>query len=213
MLRTLLETLSTVSLCGPGDSSKKVKAALLYGFEGLSRMEIPEAGAGYIVAVAGIEDVTIGDTLSDAEAPAPLPRIAVDEPTVSMVFSVNTSPFAGKEGRFVTSRQLRARLEKEILGNVSIRIDFSGIDAFTVMGRGELQLAILIEMMRREGFELSVSRPEPVTRTENGVLMEPVELLFVDVPDAYLGAVTQALGERRAKMTKMANPGQGRVRL
>jgi GTP-binding protein len=208
-----LRAASTVSLCGPGDSVRKVKAALLYGFEGLSRMEVPEARAGDIVAVAGIEDVTIGDTISDPETPAPLPRIAVDEPTVSMVFSVNTSPFAGREGKFVTSRQLRARLEKELLGNVSLRIDFSGTDAFTVMGRGELQLAILIEMMRREGFELSVSRPEAITRTENGVLMEPVELLFVDVPDAYLGAVTQALGERRAKMTKMINPGQGRVRM
>ncbi|MEW6718999.1 MAG: translational GTPase TypA [Thermodesulfobacteriota bacterium] len=208
-----LRAASIVSLCGAGDGAKKVKVALLYGYEGLSRMEIPEASAGDIVAVAGIEDVTIGDTLSDPETPAPLPRIAVDEPTVSMVFSVNSSPFAGREGRFVTSRQLRARLEKELLGNVSLRIDFSGTDAFTVMGRGELQLAILIEMMRREGFELSVSRPEVVTRTVDGVLTEPVEALFVDVPDAYLGAVTQALGERRARMTKMINPGQGRVRM
>jgi GTP-binding protein len=208
-----LRAAEIVSLCGPGDSVRKVKVALLYGYEGLSRMEIREAAAGDIVAIAGIEDVTIGDTISDADAPRPLPRIAVDEPTVSMVFSVNTSPFAGKEGKYVTSRQLRARLEKEILGNVSLRIDFSGVEAFTVMGRGELQLAILIEMMRREGFELSVSRPEVVTKTRDGVLMEPVEALFVDVPDTYLGAVTQALGERRAKMTKMVNPGQGRVRM
>ncbi len=208
-----LRAASIVSLCGPGDSVKKVKVALLYGYEGLSRTEIPEAGAGDIVAIAGIEDVTIGDTISDAEEPRPLPRIAVDEPTVSMVFSVNTSPFAGREGKYVTSRQLRARLEKELLGNVSLRIDFSGVESFTVMGRGELQLAILIEMMRREGFELSVSRPEVVTKEQDGKLMEPVELLFVDVPDTYLGAVTQALGERRAKMTKMVNPGQGRVRM
>ncbi len=208
-----LRSAETVSLCGPGDTVKKVKVALLYGYEGLSRTEIPEAGAGDIVAIAGIEDVTIGDTISDPEAPKPLPRIAVDEPTVSMVFSVNTSPFAGKEGKYVTSRQLRARLEKELLGNVSLRIDFSGVESFTVMGRGELQLAILIEMMRREGFELSVSRPEVVTKDQDGKLMEPVELLFVDVPDTYLGAVTQALGERRAKMTKMVNPGQGRVRM
>jgi GTP-binding protein len=165
------------------------------------------------VAIAGMEDVTIGDTISDAEDPKPLPRIAVDEPTVSMVFSINTSPFAGREGKFVTSRQLRARLEKELLGNVALRIDFSGTDNFTVMGRGELQLAILIEMMRREGFELSVSRPEVVTKTEGGAVLEPVEALFVDVPDAYLGAVTQALGIRRAKMTKMINPGRGRVRI
>jgi GTP-binding protein len=160
-----------------------------------------------------MEDVTIGDTISDAENPIPLPRIAVDEPTVSMVFSINTSPFAGKEGRYVTSRQVRARLEKELLGNVALRVDFSGTDYFTVMGRGELQLVILIEMMRREGFELSVSRPEVVTKTEGGAVVEPVEALFVDVPDAHLGAVTQALGIRRAKMTKMINPGQGRVRI
>jgi GTP-binding protein len=204
---------ATVSLCGTGGVVKKLKVALLYGYEGLSRTEIPEATAGDIVAIAGMEDVTIGDTISDAEDPKPLPRIAVDEPTVSMVFSINTSPFAGREGKFVTSRQLRARLEKELLGNVALRIDFSGTDNFTVMGRGELQLAILIEMMRREGFELSVSRPEVVTKTEGGAVLEPVEALFVDVPDAHLGAVTQALGIRRAKMTKMVNPGQGRVRI
>jgi len=208
-----LRATSMVSLCGPGDSVKSVKVAFLYGYEGLTRKEISEAAAGDIVALAGIEEVTIGDTISDHEFPAPLPRIAVDEPTVSMVFSVNTSPFAGKEGKYVTSRQIRARLEKELLGNVSLRIDFSGTDAFTVMGRGELQLAILIEMMRREGYEISVSRPEVVTKKVDGALMEPVELLFVDVPDAHLGAVTQALGERRAKMSKMVNPGQGRVRI
>jgi GTP-binding protein len=203
----------TVSVCGKDGAVERVKVALLYGYEGLSRQEIAEAGAGDIVAVAGAEEITIGDTVSDAEAPRPLPRIAVDEPTVSMVFSINTSPVAGRDGKYVTSRQLRERLEKELLGNVALRIDFSGTDAFTVMGRGELQLAILIEMMRREGFELSVSRPEVVTKTESGVLKEPVEMLFVDIPEAYLGAVTQSLGTRKAKMTKMVNPGQGRVRL
>jgi GTP-binding protein len=203
----------TVSVCGKEGAVERVKVALLYGYEGLSRQEIAEAGAGDIVAVAGAEEITIGDTVSDAEAPRPLPRIAVDEPTVSMVFSINTSPVAGRDGKYVTSRQLRERLEKELLGNVALRIDFSGTDAFTVMGRGELQLAILIEMMRREGFELSVSRPEVVTKTESGVLKEPVEMLFVDIPEAYLGAVTQSLGTRKAKMTKMVNPGQGRVRL
>ncbi|MBI5576855.1 MAG: translational GTPase TypA [Deltaproteobacteria bacterium] len=208
-----LRAAETVTACGKNGALDRIKVALLYGYEGLSRKEIPEAGAGDIVAVAGAESITIGDTLSDLETPRPLPRIAVDEPTVSMVFSINTSPVAGREGKFVTSRQLRDRLEKELLSNVSLRIDFSGTDAFTVMGRGELQLAILIEMMRREGFELSVSRPEVVTRTENGVLKEPVEMLFVDVPESYLGAVTQGLGARKAKMTKMVNPGQGRVRL
>jgi GTP-binding protein len=208
-----LKSAATVSVCGKDGAAERIKVALLYGYEGLSRREIAEANAGDIVAIAGAENITIGDTVSDADGPRPLPRIAVDEPTVSMVFSINTSPVAGREGRYVTSRQLRERLEKELLGNVALRIDFSGTDAFTVMGRGELQLAILIEMMRREGFELSVSRPEVVTRTENGVLMEPVEMLFVDVPDAYLGAVTQSLGARKAKMTRMINPGQGRVRL
>jgi GTP-binding protein len=203
----------TVSVCGKEGAVERVKVALLYGYEGLSRQEIAEAGAGDIVAVAGATMITIGDTVSEAEAPRPLPRIAVDEPTVSMVFSINTSPVAGRDGKYVTSRQLRERLEKELLGNVALRIDFSGTDAFTVMGRGELQLAILIEMMRREGFELSVSRPEVVTKTESGVLKEPVEMLFVDIPEAYLGAVTQSLGTRKAKMTKMVNPGQGRVRL
>jgi GTP-binding protein len=192
---------------------ERVKVALLYGYEGLSRREIQDAGAGDIVAVAGAERITIGDTVSDAETPRPLPRIAVDEPTVSMVFSVNTSPVAGRDGKYVTSRHLRERLEKELLANVALRIDFSGTDGFTVMGRGELQLAILVEMMRREGFEVSVSRPEVVTKKENGVLKEPVEMLFVDIPEAYLGAVTQGLGARKAKMTKMNNPGQGRVRL
>jgi GTP-binding protein len=203
----------TVSVCGPDGAVERVKVAVLYGYEGLSRLEIREAVAGDIVAVAGAESITIGDTLSERENPRPLPRIAVDEPTVSMVFSINTSPVAGREGKFVTSRQLRDRLEKELLANVSLRIDFSGTDAFNVMGRGELQLAILIEMMRREGFELSVSKPEVVTKTAGGVLLEPAEMLFVDIPEAYLGAVTQSLGARKAKMTKMINPGQGRVRL
>jgi GTP-binding protein len=130
-----------------------------------------------------------------------------------MVFSVNTSGFAGREGKFVTSRQIRARLEKELLGNVSLRVDFSEPDSFTVMGRGELQLAILVEMMRREGYELSVSRPEVVTKKEGELLMEPVEMLLVDVPEEFMGAVTQGLGQRRARMTKMVNPGRGRVRL
>ncbi|MGE5190488.1 MAG: translational GTPase TypA, partial [Gemmatimonadota bacterium] len=202
-----------VSVCGKDGAVERVKVTMLYAYEGLARKEIAAAAAGDIAALAGAEAATIGDTVSEAESPVPLPRIAVDEPTVSMVFSINTSPFAGQEGKLVTSRNLRARLEKELLGNVALRVDFSGTDAFTVMGRGELQLAILVEMMRREGFELSVSRPEVVTKTEAGVLKEPVELLFVDIPEAYLGAVTQNLGARRAKMVKMVNPGQGRVRL
>ena len=203
----------TVAVCGKEGATERVKVTVLYIYDGLSRKEVGEAFAGDIVALAGAEGATIGDTLSDAENPRTLPRIAVDEPTVSMVFSINTSPFAGQEGSLVTSRKLRERLEKELLGNVALRIDFSGTDSFTVMGRGELQLAILIEMMRREGFELSVSRPEVVTRTKDGVLLEPVESLFLDVPEVYLGAVTQSAGARRGKMVKMVNPGRGRVRL
>lgn len=203
----------TVAVCGTGGAVERVRVTALYDYDGLSRREIPRAGAGEIVALAGAERATIGDTLSSGEFPRALPRIAVDEPTVSMAFSVNTSPFAGQEGTLVTSRKIRERLERELLGNVALRVDFSGTESFTVMGRGELQLAILIEMMRREGFELSVSRPEVVTRMEDGVRKEPVEMLFLDIPDAYLGAVTRILGGRRGKMTKMINPGQGRVRL
>jgi len=203
----------TVSVCGENGSVEPVKVASLYVYRGLSREEVEESSAGDIVALAGAERATIGDTISDLEHPKALPRIAVDEPTVSMVFSINSSPFAGQEGSLLTSRQLRERLARELLGNVALRIDFSGTDSFTVMGRGELQLAILIEMMRREGFELSVSRPEAVTKTEHGAILEPVEILFVDIPEAYLGTVTQSLGGRKGKMLKMVNPGQGRVRL
>ena len=203
----------TVAVCGPEGAVETVKASPLYVYEGLARKEVREASAGDIVAMAGAERATIGDTVSDPERPAALPRIAVDEPTVSMVFSINSSPFAGQEGSLLTSRQLRERLERELLGNVALRVDFSGTDSFTVMGRGELQLAILVEMMRREGFELSVSRPEAVTRSVGGTLLEPVETLFLDIPEGYLGAVTQSLGARKGRMTKMANPGRGRVRL
>ena len=203
----------TVSVCGKEGTAERAKVTALYAYDGLSRKEIGEASAGDIVALAGAGGATIGDTVSGAESPRALPRIAVDEPTVSMVFSINTSPFAGQEGRLLTSRQLRDRLERELLANVALRVDFSGTDSFQVMGRGELQLAILIEMMRREGFELSVSRPEVVTKTENGVLLEPVEMLFLDIPEAFVGTVTQSLGVRRGKMVKMVNPGQGRVRI
>jgi len=189
------------------------KVGILYTNAGLKRVEVPTAGAGDIVAIAGLEEVTIGDTLVDLENPKPMNRIVVDEPTLAMVFSLNTSPFAGREGKFVTSRQIRARLEKEVLHNVSLQVDFAKADSFRVMGRGELQLAVLIESMRREGFELSVSKPEILTREVDGVLREPVELVVVDCPEEHIGVVTQKLGSRRGKMLKMANPGHGRVRL
>ncbi|MCE5311789.1 MAG: translational GTPase TypA [Nitrospiraceae bacterium] len=195
------------------DEQIKTKVTNLYTFEGLQRAEAKEASAGDIVALSGMEGINIGDTITSVENPKPLPRIKVDEPTISMVFSVNTSPFAGKEGKFVTSRNLRERLEKELLYNVSIRVDFENTDSFKVMGRGELQLAILIEMMRREGYELSVSMPETITKTINGAQHEPFELLVIDVPDAYVGVVTQQVGIRKGRMQKMQNNGHGRVRL
>jgi GTP-binding protein len=191
----------------------KTKVSSLFTFQGLERMDAKEASAGEIVSLAGIEGITIGDTVTDVENPRPLPRIKVDEPTISMVFSVNTSPFSGRDGRYVTSRKLRERLEKELLYNVSIRVDFDDTDSFKVMGRGELQLAILIEMMRREGYELSIAMPETITKTIDGVLHEPMELLVIDVPEDYVGIVAQQIGMRRGRMQNMHNNGFGRVRL
>ena len=191
----------------------KTKITSIYTFQGLDRTEAKDASVGEIVALAGIEGINIGDTITDLERPKPLPRIKVDEPTISMVFSINTSPFAGKEGKYVTSRNLRNRLEKELLYNVSIRVAFDETDSFNVMGRGELQLAILIEMIRREGYELSVSMPETITKEVNGALHEPVELLVIDVPEDFVGVVTQQVGMRKGKMQKMQNNGHGRVRL
>jgi GTP-binding protein len=191
----------------------RTKVTSLYGFQGLERVEIREARVGDIVALAGIEGINIGDTITDMENPVPLPRIAVDEPTISMIFSVNTSPFAGQDGRYVTSRNLRDRLEKELLYNVSIKVQFDTADSFKVMGRGELQLAILIEMIRREGYELSVSMPESITKMQDGILCEPMEQLVIDVPEEFVGVVTQQIGIRKGRMEKMNNNGHGRVRL
>ncbi|MCC6503476.1 MAG: translational GTPase TypA [Deltaproteobacteria bacterium] len=191
----------------------KTKTTALFVFQGLERATVEDASVGEIIALAGMEGISIGDTITSAETPVALPRITVDEPTISMVFSANTSPFAGKEGKFVTSRNLRERLEKELLYNVSIRVDFEKADAFKVMGRGELQLAIIIEMMRREGYELSVSMPETITKTIDGKLHEPMEHLVIDIPEEFIGVVTQQVGGRKGKMLKMQNNGHGRVRL
>ena len=191
----------------------KTKTTALFVFQGLERATVEAASVGEIVALAGMEGISIGDTITSAETPVALPRIKVDEPTISMVFSANTSPFAGKDGKYVTSRNLRERLEKELLYNVSIKVDFEKADAFKVMGRGELQLAIIIEMMRREGFELSVSMPETITKQIDGTLHEPMEHLVIDVPEEFIGVVTQQVGTRKGKMLKMQNNGHGRVRL
>jgi GTP-binding protein len=203
-----------ISICKLDGSIEKTKVTKLYAFEGLKQVPIEHAEAGEIVALAGIEDIYIGETVSSADDPQPLPRITVDEPTIAMLFSVNTSPFAGREGRFVTSRKLRERLDKEALANVAIRIESTEtMDTFKVSGRGELQLAIMIEMMRREGYELQVSKPEVITRHQNGQRLEPIELTVIDCPETFIGVVTEALGRRRGRMTKMINHGTGRVRM
>ncbi|MBI5837015.1 MAG: translational GTPase TypA [Candidatus Eisenbacteria bacterium] len=192
----------------------QAKITALYTFEGLKRVPVQEAHAGEIVALAGVADLGIGDTIGDPENPMALPPIHIDEPTVSMIFSINTSPFVGTDGKYVTSRHLRERLEKEVFSNVAIRLELTETpDAFKVSGRGELQLAILIEMMRREGFELSVSRPEVITHVEKGTVMEPMEMVVIDCPEEFVGVVTQKLGPRKGRMTKMVNHGTGRVRL
>jgi GTP-binding protein len=190
------------------------KVTKLYAFEGLKRVDIQAAAAGDIVCLAGIEDITIGETITDMEHQIAIPPIAIDEPTVSIIFGVNTSPVAGREGQFVTSRQLKDRLDKELLGNVSIRMEpTDSPEQMKVVGRGELQLSILIEMMRREGFELQVSRPDIVTKQIGGQIVEPVEELVIDVPEDHQGIVIAQVGERKGVMTKMVNNGSGRVRL
>jgi GTP-binding protein len=203
-----------VAVVGIDGQLQKTKITQLYAFEGLKQSPVERAAAGEIVALAGIEGINIGDTITSAIEPRPLPRIRVDEPTISMIFSVNTSPFAGKDGRFVTSRQIRARLDKELLGNVAIRVEETDSpDSFKVSGRGELQLAILIEQMRREGFELNVARPQVVTRKIEGETNEPIELAVIDVPDQFIGVITEAMGRRKGQMVKMINHGHGRVRM
>jgi GTP-binding protein len=192
----------------------KTKITKLFTFNGLKRTDTEVTQVGDIVAIAGVTGITIGETITGLENPAPLPLIVIDEPTIAMQFSVNNSPMAGREGQFVTSRNLRERLDKELLTNVSIRVEETGSpDSFKVLGRGELQLAILIEMMRREGFELMVGRPEIVTKTVDGKILEPVEHLTIDVPDNFVGTVIERLGPRRGEMVKMHNHGYGRVRL
>src|SRR5579863_7437371 len=195
-------------------SMHKTKITKLFSFSGLKRTDITETVLGDIVAVAGVEGITIGETITDALNPAPLPPITIDEPTIAMLFTVNTSPFAGREGQYVTSRNLRDRLQKELLTFVSLGVeDTESTDSFVVMGRGELQLSILIEMMRREGYELMVGKPEIVTKRVDGKLMEPIEKLTVDVPEEFVGVVMEQLGARKSEVVNMHNHGYGRVRI
>jgi GTP-binding protein len=204
-----------VAICSPSNADvRKARITKLYAFDGLKRIDIEDAAAGDIVCLAGVPDITIGETITEVERQAPVPTITVDEPTVSMVFGVNTSPMAGRDGQFVTSRQVRDRLERELIGNVSIRLENTDSpENVKVVGRGELQLSILIEMMRREGYELQVSRPEIVTKDTNGQRVEPVEQLVIDVPEEHQGVVIAQVGERKGTMTRMVNHGSGRVRM
>jgi GTP-binding protein len=203
-----------IAVMKPDKSVQKTRVSQLYVFEGLKREPVDKASFGEIVALAGIENINIGDTITSVDNPHQLPVIAVDEPTISMIFGVNNSPFAGREGKYVTSRQLKERLEKETLGNVAIRVEETDSpDQFKVSGRGELQLAILIEMMRREGYELQVSKPEAITREVDGKTVEPIEAVVIDCPDEFIGVIAEALGRRKGQMVKMVNHGTGRVRL
>ncbi len=207
-----LKTGETVNIAKLDGSLAPVKITKLFSFSGLKRTDIEETTVGDIIAVAGVSGLTIGETITGLENPQPLPQIVIDEPTIAIQFSVNNSPFAGREGSYVTSRNLRERLDKELQTNVSIRVeDTDSPDTFKVLGRGELQLAVLIEMMRRESFELTVGRPEIVTKRIDGKLMEPVEYVTIDVPEEFSGTVIQKLGPRKGEMVKMH--GQGRVRM
>jgi GTP-binding protein len=203
-----------VSIVKLDGAIQKTRITKLYSFEGLKRVDETVGKTGDVLAIAGVEGITIGETVTSAETPKPLPNIPIDEPTIAMTFTINNSPFAGREGEFVTSRNLRDRLDKELLTNVSIKVEEAGgPDAFKVMGRGELQLAILIEMMRRESYELQVGKPEILTRKIDGVLHEPLELLVIDCPEEFIGVVIEKMGSRKGKMSKMVNHGSGRVRL
>ena len=203
-----------IAVCKLDGSVQQTKVTKLYSFEGLKRIDTNEAAAGDIVCLAGIDGIMIGETIASPDNPEPMNSIAIDEPTVSMIFGVNTSPMSGRDGQYVTSRQIKDRLDRELVGNVSIRVEpTESPEQFKVLGRGELQLSILLEMMRREGFEMQVSRPEIVTREIAGQRVEPVEELIIDVAEDYQGVVIAQIGIRRGVMTKMVNHGSGRTRL
>ena len=200
------------SLCGDGGKVTPLKISVLYTYAGLRKTQVEKVEAGDIIAVAGEENIQIGDTVSDLENPVALERIKVDEPTISMLFYVNNGPFAGRDGKFLTSRQIRERLDREKMRNVAIRVrDIGRADAFEVAGRGELQMAVLVETMRREGYEFMISKPAVITREEDGVLKEPGERMFIDVPEEYVGVVTEKVATRKGRMVNLHNHGNGRV--
>jgi len=209
-----LEMNTMYSLCGKEKTSNGHKFSAIYTFKGLDKIQVDRVEAGDIIAVAGLEDITIGDTVSSQEDPEPLPRIQIDEPTVAMLFYVNNGPFAGKEGKYLTTRNIKDRLEKEILSNVSLQVSpTEKTDVFEVRGRGELQMAVLIETMRREGFEFMVSKPKVITREENGKVMEPMEKVLLDIPEDKVGVITEKLSKRKGQMINLQNHGYGRVAL
>ena len=209
-----LELNESYALCSEDNILRNQKFSTLYTFKGLDKVKVEKLEAGDIIAVAGIEGITIGDTISDNENPEPLSRIEVDEPTVSMLFYINNSPFAGKEGKYLTTRHIKERLDKEILSNVSIQVlNTERTDVFEVRGRGELQMAILIETMRREGYELMVSKPRVITKEENGKKLEPMEKVFLDIPEDKVGTITEKLSTRKGRMTNLQNHGSGRVNM
>ncbi|MFV9510014.1 translational GTPase TypA [Tepidibacillus sp. LV47] len=212
--RGMMKKNQSVAVITRDGSVKQARIAKLYGFEGLKKIEIEEAKAGDIVAIAGIEGINVGETVADMEHPEPLPLLHIDEPTLQMTFLVNNSPFAGKEGKYVTSRKLRERLFAELEKDVSLRVEETDSpDAFIVSGRGELHLSILIENMRREGYELQVSKPEAIIKEIDGQKMEPYERLIIDIPEEYMGAVIESLGPRRAEMVNMTQLGFEQIRL
>lgn len=209
-----LEMNKTYSLCGEKKITKNLRFSALYTFKGLKKIKVEKLEAGDIIATAGIDNISIGDTISSSENPIPLPRIQIDEPTVSMLFYVNSGPFAGKEGKYLTTRHINDRLEQEVLSNVSLEVlKTDRADAYEVRGRGELQMAVLIETMRREGYEFMVSKPKVITKEKNGVVLEPMEKVFLDIPEERVGVVTEKLSERKGRMTNLQNHGFGRVSL
>ncbi|MFH1910871.1 MAG: translational GTPase TypA, partial [Pseudomonadota bacterium] len=214
LMNGVLEMRQVYSLCGERAVTPGIKFSALYTFSGLKKVSVERVEAGDIVAFSGVENLCIGDTVSALENPQPLPRLRVDEPTVSMLFFVNNGPLAGREGKYLTSRHIRERLERETLRNVALRVKpTERADAFEVCGRGELQMAIIIETMRREGYEFMVSKPHVITKTEGEKVLEPVERLFLDIPEEFVGIITEKLAARKGRMANLINKGSGRVNL